>query len=116
MDREEKVLRDDFELYNIMEKGKRTMPFEDFEDKVMDRIRFEYTHHRVVSSKLKLSLIFFIIGTVSGIVLTLLFSTFGNPVFGIDPKTLSLLILFVITVVGIMTLDNFLRMIKKYSE
>ena len=107
---------DDEELYAIMKKGKRTMPFDDFEDKVIDRIRFEYTHKRIVSSKLKLSLIFFIIGTVSGIVLTLLFWSFGNPVFGIDPETLALLVLFIIAVAGIMSLDNFLRLIKKYSE
>ncbi|MEX1241486.1 MAG: hypothetical protein WEB30_17325 [Cyclobacteriaceae bacterium] len=115
MDREEKVFHDD-DLYSIMKKGKRTMPFDDFEDKVMDKIYYEYAHKRVVSNKLKLSLIFFIIGTVSGIVLALLFSTFGDPVFGMHPKTLTLLILFIIAVVAIMSLDNFLRLIKKYSD
>jgi len=115
MDMEEKVFDDD-ELYTIMKKGKRTMPFDDFEDKVMAKIHYEHAYKGVVSNKLKLSLIFFIIGMVSGIVLVLLFSLFGSPVFGINPKTLALLILFIIAVVGIMSLDNFLRLIKKYSQ
>jgi hypothetical protein len=107
---------DDDELYAIMRKGQRTMPFDDFEDKVMHKICFEYTHKRVVSNRLKLSLIFFIMGTVSGIVLTLLFLSFGNPVFGIAPETLALLALFVIAVAGIMGFDNFIRIIKNYSQ
>jgi hypothetical protein len=52
----------------------------------------------------------------AGIVLTLIFLVVGDPVFGINPKTLALLILFVIAVVGIMGLDNFLRLIRKYSQ
>lgn len=112
---EDEVFHDD-ELYTIMKKGKRTMPFDEFEDAVMDKIYYEYAHARVVSNKLRLSLIFFIIGTVSGIALTLFFLAFGGPVFGIEPKTFALLILFMITVAGIMGLDNFLRLIRKYSQ
>lgn len=115
MDMEEGIFHDD-ELSTIMKKGKRTMPFDDFEDKVMDKIRHESVHARVVSNKLRLSLIFFIVGTVSGVVLTLLFFSFGGPVFGINPKNVALLILFTIAVAGIMGLDNFLRLIRKYSQ
>ena len=115
MDMREKEFNDD-EFYTIMKKGRQTMPFDDFEDKVMDKIHYEYSYKGEVSNKLKLSLIFFIIGTFSGITLTLLFFVFGNPVFGINPKTLALPILFIIAVVGIMSLDNFLRLIKKYNQ
>jgi hypothetical protein len=114
-DMEEKEFTDE-EFSKIIKKGKRTMPFDDFEDKVMRKIYYEYSYKEVVSNKLKLSLIFFIAGILSGITLTLLFSTFGNPVFGINPKMLALPILFVIFVVGIMSLDNLLRLKKKYNQ
>ena len=115
MDKEGRVFDDD-DLCIIMKKVKRTMPSDDFEDKVMARIHHESAYKEVVSNKLKLSLIFFLIGTVSGMLLTLLFLAFGNPVLGINPEMFALLILFVIGVVGIMSLDNFLRLIKKYSQ
>jgi len=108
-------LKDD-ELFTIMKKGKRTMPFNDFEDRIMTRIYEETTYKEVVSNKLKLSLIFFVIGIASGVALTLLFSVFGKPVLGINPETLALPILFVIAVIAIMTLDNFLRLIRKYNH
>lgn len=108
-------LKDD-ELFTIMKKGKRTMPFNDFEDRIMTRIYEETSYKEVVSNKLKLSLIFFVIGIASGVALTLLFSVFGKPVLGISPETLALPILFVIAVVAIMTLDNFLRLIRKYNH
>lgn len=107
---------DDWELSTIMKKGKRTMPFDDFEDKVMDKICQEYSYKSIVAAKLKLSLIFFVIGTVSGIVLTLLFSAFGDSVFGISPKTLAMVVLFIVAVAGILSVDNLLRLIRKYSE
>jgi hypothetical protein len=115
MDSGEKVFHDD-ELYSILKKGKRTMPFIDFEEKVMDSIYFMSAHKRVVCYKLKLSLIFFVIGTVSGIALAVLFSTFGNPVFGLSPKTLTLFFVFIIAVVAIMSMDNLLTLIRKYSQ
>lgn len=108
-------LKDD-ELFIIMKKGKRTMPFHDFDDRVMTRIHEETTYKNVISSKLKLSLIFFVIGIASGVALTISFSVFGKPVLGINPETLALPILFVIAVIAIMTLDNFLRLIKKYNH
>lgn len=105
----------DDELYAIMKKGRRTMPFDDFDEKVMNKIHIKYGYKTAVSNNLKLSLIFFIIGTLSGITLTLLFMVFGKPVWGLNPETLALPILFVIAAAAKLSVDNFIRLIKKYN-
>ena len=106
---------DDNEFYKIISIGRRTMPFDDFEDKVMHKIHYKYSHMQAIANKLKLSLICFIAGTVAGIALTLLISGFEYSIFGLKIRTLALPVLFLIALVGIMSLDNFLRLIKKYS-
>lgn len=61
---------EDIHIQEILSKGRKEIPFPDFEDEIMVEIHKEHERKRSILRNIKLSWFFFIIGMVSGITLT----------------------------------------------
>ena len=60
---------EDIHLQEILLKGRKELPFLDFEDEIMVEIHKEHDRKRSILKIIKLSWFFFIIGLISGITL-----------------------------------------------
>jgi len=60
---------EDIQLQEILLKGRKEIPFLDFENEIMVEIHKEYDRKRSILKNIKLSWFFFIIGMISGITL-----------------------------------------------
>ena len=75
----------------MMKYSKLAMPFSDFEERTMARINKESIVKQSVSKYKKLAVLFFIMGTGFGFVLTYFLSLPETTVFGISSDTLLLI-------------------------
>lgn len=113
-----KITDDDF-FREIMSKSSLDMPFSDFEDNVMVQIETKVLNQNALPKELKLSWIFFIVGSVFGIVFSAFLAQLREPIFGIQPVNLTILfaILFAsILFTQIDTLIKFSRRINSENE
>lgn len=60
-------LETDDNFAKIMKKSRLEMPFSDFEDNMMQRIQREAKNKDVISNNMRLSLIFFLLGSIFGL-------------------------------------------------
>jgi hypothetical protein len=60
---------EDKQLQIILSKGRKELPFPDFEEEMMFEVRKEYDRKNSVVRYIRLSWLFFLIGLVTGIVL-----------------------------------------------
>jgi hypothetical protein len=60
---------EDIQLQEILLKGRKEIPFPDFENEIMVEIHKEHDRKRSILKNIKLSWFFFIIGMISGITL-----------------------------------------------
>ena len=110
---ESEEFKDDL-IRGIVRKGARTLPDANFEDQMMLKIQNELDYKNEVSSQLKTSLRFFVGALLSGISLMLVV-LFGKVFAQYEIKTIAILALFVMSLVGILNVNNYQRLIKKYS-
>lgn len=94
-----KEKEDDF-FKKIMNRSDLQMPFPDFEDEVMMQIAKENARQQTFSRDLQLSWVFFIAGTVFGVIISLLLPTVDISIGGITAESISIVfqILFVLFV------------------
>jgi hypothetical protein len=80
----------------MLSKSRLEVPFPDFEDKIMGLIEKKLSKKVSISRDIKLSWIFFILGTIFGIIVTILLPKIHQPVLGInlDKLTIPFLIIF----------------------
>ncbi len=110
---ESEEFKDDF-INEIVKKGARTLPNPQFEDQTMQMIQKELDYKKEVSSQLKTSLQFFVGAFLLGI--SLILAMLIGKIFGqYDIKTIAILALFATCVIGILNLDNYHRLINKYT-
>jgi len=74
----------------MMKKSKLAMPFSDFEERTMNRIYMESIVKSPVSKYKRLAVLFFIMGTGFGFVLTYFLSLPQTNIFGIPSDTILL--------------------------
>ncbi len=81
----------------LMSKSKLTFPFLDFEDNVMRIVDSNQKKRNIIYRELKLSWIFFLLGSLFGITISILLPKFQEPVFGlsVDKFTIPIQILFI---------------------
>ncbi|MBK3519815.1 hypothetical protein [Carboxylicivirga marina] len=60
----------DTRLKSLLQESRLEMPFSDFENKMMTRVKTELHGKRVISKNLKLSWLFFLFGSIFGLVLS----------------------------------------------
>jgi hypothetical protein len=87
---------DDTFFNEIMSKSKLDVPFPDFDDNVMGLIEKRFSKKVSITRDIKLSWIFFILGSTFGIIVTLILPKLQGSVFGIplDKLTIPFLIIF----------------------
>jgi len=111
--KESKKFKDDL-VSNFVKTGAKTLINKDFEDNMMLKIKAEIEYKKEVSSNLKKSLSFFIGALLLGIVFSLiaLFSIFFEEFVA---KSIPILILFSIGIIGVLCVDNYSKLIKNHS-
>jgi len=97
----------------IVSKSKLEMPFPDFEDNVMKQIEAKRTSKSPITKDIKLSWIFFVIGSIFGIAISYLLPHMDQSLFGIKIETVTLIfqICFALLLFG--QLDNLILFTKK---
>ena len=79
-------------VQELMAKSERKMPFDDFEDKLMQQIHKEANTSRSFLKDVRLSWLFFIVGTVFGLVLNILVAEMNTTIFGMPSQRLLLIV------------------------
>lgn len=96
-------------MKQIMTESLQQMPFSDFEDRVMDQIEKEEARKRIWMRHLRLSWVFFIIGSFFGIGLSVYVSYLAPSLPGINPDYVTLLIQIIIIAVVALNLESMIR-------
>jgi len=106
---------DDF-FKELMSKSRLELPFSDFEDNVMLQIEKKIQHQNALPKEIKLSWVFFIAGSVFGIILSFFLSQLHDPIFGIQPANLTLLFQIVFASVLLTQIDTLIKFSKRFSS
>jgi len=96
--------------------SKLELPFSDFEDNVMMQIEKENLYRKSVSKDIKLSWIFFIAGSVFGIVISLILPHLQTSIFGIQPEKLAISFQIVFTLLLFTQLETLIKFIRKSDD
>lgn len=99
----------DLEFKKIMQHSKLDIPFSDFEADVMEKVRKKEAIRRSVWRNLKISWIFFFIGTFLGIFVTHYFTNIKIPFLEENSKLVLLLGEILIVIVISTQFDNLIR-------
>jgi len=99
---------DDF-FRELLSKSKLELPFDDFEDNVMGQIEKEVLHQNDFSKEFRLSRFFFIMGSLFGIILSVLLTQIHEPIFGINPFNLTLLFEIIFASVLFTQIDTLIK-------
>ena len=107
---------EDQAFYQLMQKSRLTMPFSDFEDKVMRKIHQEARHRQSVFRDIKLSTFFFITGTVFGILLTVLLPKLDSSIFGIAAHQLLLPFQLIFIFLFLTQLEALMKVVRRQMK
>lgn len=113
--KETKITGDDF-FWEIMSKSRLDMPFSDFEDNVMFQIENKVLKQNTLPKELKLSWIFFVIGSVFGIVFSAILSQLREPFFGIQPINLTILFAILFASILFTQIDTLIKFSRKINS
>jgi len=97
----------------IVSKSKLEMPFPDFEDNVMKQIEAKRTSKLSIIKDVKLSWIFFVIGSVFGIAISCFLSHMDQTLFGIKIETVTLIFQMFFALLLFGQLENLILIAKK---
>ena len=103
-------------LKEIMSKSKLDLPFSDFEDHVMMQIETKLLHQNKWSKELRLSWIFFIVGSVFGIILSIFIAQLREPIFGVQPVNLTLIFSIVFSSVLFTQIDTLIKFNRRINS
>jgi hypothetical protein len=101
-----KIDSEDTFFNEIMSKSKLDVPFPDFDDNVMGLIEKRISKKLSITRDIKLSWIFFILGSTFGIIVTLILPKLQGFVFGIPLDKLTIPFLIIFSFLVMTQLDN----------
>lgn len=106
---ESEEFKDDL-VSDFVKVGAKTLINKDFENNIILKIKAEIDYKKEVSTYLKKSLSFFIVALFSGIILmfSMLFEEYVI-------KSITIFVLFTFSIFGLLCIDNYRIIIKKYS-
>jgi hypothetical protein len=104
--------KEDRYFREIMSKSRLEMPFPDFEDQVMMQIERQPLRQGY-SKEIKLAWIFFIAGSVFGMVISWILPSMQQRIFGIDPKNIAICFQIVFVVLLFTQIETLLDLVKK---
>jgi hypothetical protein len=99
-----------------MTKSRLEIPFSDFEDNVMNEISLQKKKQELMLNYLKLSWIFFAMGSLFGITIALLFDQFDFSSLGISSAKLQPFVLAIVVLVLIFQADYLFNYQKKMKS
>lgn len=110
-------VKDSEEIYfkEIMSDSKLEMPFPDFEDNVMLHIHKSISSQTGFSKELRLSWIFFLLGSVFGITISLILPHMQGQILGFDPQKVAIIFQIIFVVLLFTQMDTLLRLAKGRS-
>lgn len=101
---------EDARLKGMIRQSKVEMPFSDFESRLMGRIVAEKSWRKSFVKNMRLSWLFFTIGSLFGIMATVLFPYFERRFFGFDLKLIQMPVLLVISFIILWQLDAMIKL------
>jgi len=99
----------------LMSQSKLEMPFSDFEDNVMMQIEQKIVQTQGITRDIKLSWLFFIAGSVFGIMISWILTRIPQKILGIDPKNLAICFQIIFAVLLFTQIEALLGLLKKNS-
>jgi hypothetical protein len=103
-------------LANWMKSAALKLPFDDFEDTVMQRIRMEGPQQSRFYRDRKLSAIFFILGTFLGLVINSILDKDEHAFLGFSPETIRSVFQVTFVFTFLIILDSKLRFFKNLKK
>jgi len=97
----------------IMAKSKLELPFSDFEDNVMSKIERNVSNKPIIY--VKLSWIFFVVGSMCGIVVSLILPRLHGTFLGLLPNKLTMVFQIAFTLIFFFQIDILINLIRKYK-
>lgn len=97
----------------IMSKSKLELPFPDFEDHVMMQIEEKLVHRETFTKNIRLSWLFFIAGSVFGIIISFILPQIQTSVLGIHPDILTISFQIIITLLVLIQFDALINLTKE---
>ena len=96
---------------NIISKSKLEVPFSDFEDVVMSEINKQVVVP-FTSRELKFSLLFFVLGTIVGIIISVALANIKGLFFGLSPKLASMMFQVLFATLIFTQTETFIKLVK----
>lgn len=103
-------------FYEIMSKSKLDVPFLDFDDSVMRLIEKRLSKKSSISRDIKLSWIFFVLGSIFGIIISIILPKIQESVLGIPLDKLTMPFLIVFSFFLVTQLDNLIAFYKRQKN
>jgi hypothetical protein len=100
-------------LREIMSKGKLEVPFSDLDDKIMRSIEIRNMKRKSILRDIKISWIFFFLGSTLGIIISVILPTLQETVFGITIDKCTIPVVTIICFLLIFQLDSLLNSYKR---
>lgn len=94
---------------DLMKSSKLEMPFSDFEDVVMQQIEESTIHKSEISKQLRLSKFFFILGSLFGIIISILLSQIQEPIFNVSPNVIALVFQITFATLFFTQIENYIK-------
>lgn len=110
-----KNINEQEEIYfrELMSKSRLEMPFSDFDDSVMTQIEQNNVQTQGITRDIKLSWLFFIIGSVFGVMISLILPQIPYKIFGFDPKNIAICFQIIFVVLLFTQIEALLGFLKK---
>lgn len=105
---------DDKFVHEIMQKSILNVPFSDFDDSVMQIINTKELKPFSLKREFRLSWVFFILGSVFGISISVILPTIQGSILGLSLNKLTIPFQIVFAFLFISQLDNLFHIYKKY--
>ena len=93
---------------SVLQNADHTILTIDFENQLMKKVRANHSYKKEVTSRLKKSMFYFLIGILL-IILYPLVSILRKPLFESSTNILSVSVLFFSIIIGVITIDNYRR-------
>ena len=97
----------------LMKRSKLEMPYGDFEENVMHRIRKEVLHKKVFSTDIKISFFFFLLGTIFGLHANSILQRSQQTILGISAESTLLIFQVIFVLLFLTQLENFIKTFRR---
>lgn len=108
----------DPQLKSILRDSKLEMPFPDFEERLMASIKCDSVKRKSVLKDIRLSWLFFTIGSIFGLLATFILPALNSSILGVDIQYLQYPLMILVSVLIVWQLDAMIKLTvrQKYRD